>query len=31
MSTTHRFTLFRFLRPITGPVLAWRLAFTGRG
>ncbi len=30
MSTPARLTLFRFLRPITGPVLAWRIAFAWR-
>lgn len=30
MSARTRLNLFRFLRPLTGPVLAWRIAFAWR-
>ena len=30
MSAPARLTLYRALRPFTGPVLAYRLAFAGR-
>lgn len=31
MSARTRLNLFRFLRPVAGPVLAWRIAFAWRG